>query len=74
MKLFCFGLGYSAETLIRAHGGKFVSISGTVRTQAKAERLKALGVNALVHAGRRARTTDKGRAGRCRPIARLGRA
>ncbi len=51
MKLFCFGIGYSAETLIRLHGERFVSISGTVRTQAKAERLKAMGVNALVHAG-----------------------
>jgi nucleoside-diphosphate-sugar epimerase len=51
MKLFCFGIGYSAETLIRLHGERFVSIAGTVRTQAKAERLKALGVNALVHAG-----------------------
>jgi nucleoside-diphosphate-sugar epimerase len=49
--LFCFGIGHSAETLIRRHGGMFRSIAGTVRTLAKAERLRAEGVEAIVYAG-----------------------
>jgi nucleoside-diphosphate-sugar epimerase len=51
MNLFCFGLGYSAETLVRDHGHRFRSISGTVRTLDKANRLRAAGVNAIVYAG-----------------------
>jgi nucleoside-diphosphate-sugar epimerase len=51
MNLFCFGLGYAAETLIREHGHRFQSISGTVRTLDKAKRLRAAGINAIVYAG-----------------------
>lgn len=51
MNLFCFGIGHSAETLIREHGKHFRSISGTVRTYAKAERLRSEGVQAIVYAG-----------------------
>jgi nucleoside-diphosphate-sugar epimerase len=51
MNLFCFGLGYSAETLVRLHGERFTSISGTVRTLDKANRLRAMGVNAIVYSG-----------------------
>ncbi len=51
MNLFCFGLGYSAETLVRLHGERFTSVSGTVRTLDKANRLRATDVNAIVYAG-----------------------
>jgi hypothetical protein len=51
MNLFCFGIGYSAETLARLHGGGFESIAGTTRTLDKANRLRAAGVNAVVYAG-----------------------
>jgi nucleoside-diphosphate-sugar epimerase len=51
MNLFCFGLGYSAETLVRLYGQRFTSISGTVRTLDKANRLRAMGVNAIVYSG-----------------------
>ncbi len=51
MNLFCFGLGYSAESLIRFHSERFTSISGTVRTLHKATRLRAEGINAIVYSG-----------------------
>jgi nucleoside-diphosphate-sugar epimerase len=51
MNLFCFGLGYSAETLVRLNSERFTSISGTVRTLDKANRLRAMGVNAIVYSG-----------------------
>jgi nucleoside-diphosphate-sugar epimerase len=51
MNLFCFGLGYSAETLLRLHSHRFASVSGTVRTLDKARRLVAEGVEADVYAG-----------------------
>jgi nucleoside-diphosphate-sugar epimerase len=51
MNLFCFGLGYSAETLIHLYGERFTAISGTVRTLDKANRLRASDVNAIVYAG-----------------------
>jgi NAD dependent epimerase/dehydratase family enzyme len=51
MNLFCFGLGYSAEILVRLYGERFTSISGTVRTRDKANRLRAMGVNAIVYSG-----------------------
>ena len=46
--LFCFGLGFSGQALARlalAHGWQ---ISGTVRSEAKAARLREQGINALV--------------------------
>lgn len=51
MNLFCFGLGYSTQTLIRLHGEHFRSVSGTVRTLDKANGLRAQGINAMVYAG-----------------------
>jgi nucleoside-diphosphate-sugar epimerase len=51
MNLFCFGFGYSAETLFRLHGRRFASVGGTVRTLDKARRLVAEGVEAVVYAG-----------------------
>jgi nucleoside-diphosphate-sugar epimerase len=51
MNLFCFGLGYSAETMIRLYRQNFASVSGTVRTLSKAERLRQQGINAIVYAG-----------------------
>lgn len=51
MRLFCFGLGYSAEALVRLHHGTFASVAGTVRNAEKAARLRGEGVEAHVHAG-----------------------
>jgi nucleoside-diphosphate-sugar epimerase len=51
MNLFCFGLGYSAQTLARLHAAQFASISGTVRTHDKAIGLRNLGIDAVVYAG-----------------------
>ena len=47
MNLFCFGLGYSAETLAQKNGDHFHAISGTVRTLDKANRLKRRGIHAI---------------------------
>ncbi|MGO4706061.1 SDR family oxidoreductase [Microvirga sp. 2MCAF38] len=46
MNLFVFGLGFSAQTLIRHHGAEFSRVAGTVREQDKAERLKKTGIHA----------------------------
>ncbi len=51
MNLFCFGIGHSAETLIRLHCESYRGIAGTVRTLDKANRLRATGVEAIVYAG-----------------------
>jgi nucleoside-diphosphate-sugar epimerase len=51
MNLFCFGIGHSAETLVRLHGAQYRSIAGTVRTLDKADRLQTEGVEAIVYAG-----------------------
>ena len=50
-KLFCFGLGYSAlalAKLVRFNGG---NVSGTVRSQDKAKKLRADGIEAVVFDG-----------------------
>ena len=39
MKLFVFGLGYSAEFFVRSHKNNFESICGVVRTSDKAQRI-----------------------------------
>ncbi len=52
MKLFCFGLGFSAQTLIREHSARFAHISGTVRSAEKAASLRAQGLEAHVYPGR----------------------
>ena len=52
MKVFFFGLGYCAETLIRLWRG--IEPSGTVRSDAKVKALRASGVEAFVFDGERA--------------------
>ncbi|WP_421725201.1 SDR family oxidoreductase [Bauldia sp.] len=51
MRLFVFGLGYSATTFAKAIVDKAESIGGTVRTPEKAARLRAAGIDALVFDG-----------------------
>ncbi len=52
MRVFFFGLGYCAETLIRRWPG--IAASGTVRTEEKAAVLRASGVDAHVFDGEQA--------------------
>lgn len=47
MRLFVFGLGYSAEALVREEGTAWSRIAGTVRSPDKAERLKHEGIAAF---------------------------
>ena len=44
-RLFCFGLGYSALALARRLGPRGFAIAGTVRTEDKAELLRAQGID-----------------------------
>jgi hypothetical protein len=48
MKLFAFGLGYSAQHFIAHFGSGFTNIAGTVRSAAKAEALLHGGIEAFV--------------------------
>jgi dTDP-4-dehydrorhamnose reductase len=48
MKLFAFGLGYSALFFISRHGAAFESIAGTARTAEKFEELAAAGIESFV--------------------------
>lgn len=50
-KLFCFGLGYSAEALARHVRPLGWHVAGTVRTPEKAERLAAIGYETFVFDG-----------------------
>jgi len=50
-KLFCFGLGFSAEALSARLKAKGWEIAGTVRGEDKAERLRALGYDIATFAG-----------------------
>jgi nucleoside-diphosphate-sugar epimerase len=50
-RLFCFGLGYSAETLARRLAAKGWEIAGTARDAAKVERLRAKNYEAIRFAG-----------------------
>jgi hypothetical protein len=50
-RLFCFGLGFSADALARRLAGKGWQIAGTARDQAKLERLKACGYEMARFAG-----------------------
>lgn len=51
MRLFCFGIGYSAKALILAHRERFKSIAGTVRSSEKADALRLAGLSAHAYAG-----------------------
>jgi nucleoside-diphosphate-sugar epimerase len=50
-RLFCFGLGYSAETLAKRLAAKGWSIAGTARDPANVERLRAEGYDGTRFAG-----------------------
>jgi nucleoside-diphosphate-sugar epimerase len=43
MKLFIFGLGFSSQTFVQDFGARFTGVTGTVRSDDKAERLRAQG-------------------------------
>lgn len=51
MRLFIFGLGYSAGAFARDALARDIAVAGTVRTPEKASRLKAEGIEALVFDG-----------------------
>lgn len=44
MRLFCFGLGYSAKRFVALHGARFASIAGTVRDADRAAALSRDGI------------------------------
>jgi nucleoside-diphosphate-sugar epimerase len=46
MKLFVFGLGYSARQFIELYRDRFTRIAGTVRSPEKAEEISAMGIDA----------------------------
>lgn len=48
MRLFVFGLGYTALALIRGRRASFPAVGGTVRTREKAALLREQGIEALV--------------------------
>lgn len=48
MRLFVFGIGYTALTLIERERSRFSHIAGTVRTPEKAQALRAAGIDAHV--------------------------
>ncbi|MFT0890799.1 NAD(P)-dependent oxidoreductase [Pseudochelatococcus sp. G4_1912] len=50
MRLFIFGIGYTARALIDTHHDRFSYISGTVRSPEKAKELNALGISAHIFA------------------------
>ncbi len=43
MKLFIFGLGFSSQTFVQDFGARFTGVTGTVRSDEKAKRLRAQG-------------------------------
>jgi nucleoside-diphosphate-sugar epimerase len=51
VRLFIFGLGYSAGAFARAMKGRAASVGGTVRSEEKAAHLRAEGIAALVFDG-----------------------
>lgn len=56
MRLFVFGLGYSAQTFIQT--GRWSHVAGTVRTNEKAQRLRASGIAAHALSGNDADCID----------------
>lgn len=64
MKLFVFGLGYTAQALIAVYRDRFSGLTGTVRSCDKAKRLEAQGirVHALEDLDREALADDLARA------------
>ncbi len=51
MRLFVFGLGYSARHFIDLHAGQFTAISGTVRTAEKRDALRGSRCTPLLFSG-----------------------
>jgi nucleoside-diphosphate-sugar epimerase len=51
MKLFCFGLGYSAQRMHQLFKDRFETFSGCVRDQGKAASLCQQGMNAQIYSG-----------------------
>ncbi|MFC7396434.1 SDR family oxidoreductase [Chelatococcus sp. GCM10030263] len=51
MRLFVFGIGYSASAFITRYGERFRAIAGTVRAPGKAAELQAQGIDAQVFDG-----------------------
>jgi nucleoside-diphosphate-sugar epimerase len=51
IRLFVFGLGYTATALVRVMQDRAVSIAGTVRSETKAAKLAAAGIGAIVFDG-----------------------
>ena len=51
IRLFIFGLGYSATALARAMQGRAASVAGTVRSEQKAAGLAGEGINAMAFDG-----------------------
>ncbi|MCX5567739.1 SDR family oxidoreductase [Kaistia nematophila] len=49
--LFIFGLGFSGQALAQRAKGDYATVGGTVRTEEKAARLRAKGIDALVFDG-----------------------
>lgn len=47
MRLFVFGLGYTAQALVRSHASHWSHVAGTVRQPEKAERLRTEGIAAF---------------------------
>lgn len=53
MRLFVFGLGYSALAFVRRNRGRFSWVGGTTRSAGKAEMLRAEGIEAFLFDGTR---------------------
>ena len=51
IRLFIFGLGYTATAIARAMQGRAASVAGTVRSEAKAAELAGEGLNAMAFDG-----------------------
>ncbi|RYE38443.1 MAG: NAD(P)-dependent oxidoreductase, partial [Hyphomicrobiales bacterium] len=47
MKLFVFGLGYTAIRFVELYGNRFETVAGTVRTDAKKADLRRQGFDAF---------------------------
>ncbi|MBN9668806.1 SDR family oxidoreductase [Roseibium aggregatum] len=59
MRLFVFGVGYSAKAIVEEVRGRFDWIGGTTRSPEKAEALKAMGVEPFVFDGQNANGSIK---------------
>src|SRR5947209_2897993 len=51
VRLFVFGMGYSATHYVQHHAGAFTDVAGTVRTREKVAELGPLGLKAFLFDG-----------------------